>query len=129
MLVSITTTGSVFIWAYIISQNWDVYAPGFRSLSQNVEYIESETEFDINPPDTNADDTTREDPATVCSHIHVLEPFQGMSRQDCWHSCIHASGHRNTSSFGIDIASCGDVILYSRCRAFLSTTGVDVDTI
>jgi hypothetical protein len=47
--VSITAAGSVLVWAYIISQNWEAYAPGFRSLTSNQEYEESETEFDLNP--------------------------------------------------------------------------------
>ena len=37
------------VWAHLLSQQWDVYAPGFRSLQQNEEYVESETEFDLNP--------------------------------------------------------------------------------
>lgn len=37
------------VWAHLLAQQWDVYAPGFRSLRQNEEYVESETEFDMNP--------------------------------------------------------------------------------
>ena len=49
MLLSMTAAGRVFIWAHILKENWEVFAPGFRSLEKNVEYIESETEFDLNP--------------------------------------------------------------------------------
>lgn len=55
ILLSITEVGTVLVWAYILAQNWDVYAPGFRILSHNEEYVESETEFDLNPKETAAD--------------------------------------------------------------------------
>ena len=72
-------TGSVYIWAYIISQNWDVYAPGFTSLASNVEYVESETEFDLNRPDDDEQSKQPSEPAAVrsslCMHevLHILE--------------------------------------------------------
>lgn len=59
-------TGSVYVWAYIISQNWDVYAPGFTSLASNVEYVESETEFDLNSPDEDEQSKQPIEPAEVC---------------------------------------------------------------
>lgn len=49
ILLSRTDRGTVMVWARLMSQQWDVYAPGFRSLRQNEEYVESETEFDMNP--------------------------------------------------------------------------------
>jgi hypothetical protein len=65
LLVSITNTGSVFVWAYMIAQNWDVYAPGFRMLLQNEEYVESETEFDINPKEGENDCREADEPSSV----------------------------------------------------------------
>lgn len=47
MLVTVTATGRIYIWAHILSQNWDVFAPGFRTLTANEIYVESETEFDL----------------------------------------------------------------------------------
>jgi hypothetical protein len=55
----------VFVWGYMISQNWDVYAPGFRSLSQNVVYVESETEFDINEAEEKHEDHAAKEPDEV----------------------------------------------------------------
>lgn len=49
--MSVTVTGRVFLWAHMIKENWETFAPGFRSLAQNKEHIESETEFDLNPDD------------------------------------------------------------------------------
>jgi hypothetical protein len=51
ILLSRTDHGTVLVWAHLLAQQWDVYAPGFRSLQQNEEYVESETEFDANPKD------------------------------------------------------------------------------
>ena len=48
------------VWAHLLSQQWDVYAPGFRSLLQNEEYVESETEFDLNPKGEEATAPTQE---------------------------------------------------------------------
>jgi hypothetical protein len=49
----------------MIAQNWDVYAPGFRMLLQNEEYIESETEFDVNPKEGEDNDRQSEEPESV----------------------------------------------------------------
>jgi hypothetical protein len=67
LIASITGTGSVYIWAYIISQSWDVYAPGFRNLAQNEEYVENETAFDINDVAAAGEHTGPAEPATVRS--------------------------------------------------------------
>ena len=77
--MSLTTHGSVFVWAYMISQNWEVYAPGFRSLTQNEEYVESETEFDLSPTKGDDEDKGAEEPETVCSKSLALS---------CRHRCF-----------------------------------------
>lgn len=68
ILLSITGVGTVLVWAYILAQNWDVYAPGFRILSHNEEYVESETEFDLNPEARTADG----------SQMGTIEPVRPM---------------------------------------------------
>jgi hypothetical protein len=49
ILASVTDNGTIFLWANLLAQQWEVYAPSFRSLTSNEEYVESETEFDMNP--------------------------------------------------------------------------------
>ena len=65
VLTSITKTGAVYIWAYVIGQNWDVFAPGFKSLPRNVEYVESETEFDLDAAVTDGAAGDSDEPAEV----------------------------------------------------------------
>lgn len=65
MLLTVTVAGGLFIWAYIIAENWDVFAPGFRSLSHNKEHVESETEFDLNPKDDGEARATSPPPAEI----------------------------------------------------------------
>ncbi len=37
----------MYIWSKIYSENWSAFAPDFRELDQNTEYIEREDELDI----------------------------------------------------------------------------------
>ena len=69
-----TDRGTVMVWAHLLSQQWDVYAPGFRSLQQNEEYVESETEFDLNPKGEQA--PARQLDLTCKVHNHFMVPFK-----------------------------------------------------
>lgn len=73
ILLSMTDSGTVLVWAYILAQNWDVYAPGFRMLSHNEEYVESETEFDLDHHENQG----------VDQHMDTLE-------QVCWVPLIYS---------------------------------------
>jgi len=46
-IVSVSTSGSIFVWGSRFTENWSAYAPGFKELEENEEYIEKEDEFDI----------------------------------------------------------------------------------
>ena len=75
MLLSINNNGSVYIWAYLLSQNWDVFAPGFRSLTRNEEYVESETEFDINELEEQSGGKQLPEPDMVCASAQPIGKF------------------------------------------------------
>lgn len=49
IVVSVSLTGLVYIWAKDYTENWSAFAPDFKELEENEEYVEREDEFDINP--------------------------------------------------------------------------------
>ncbi|XP_073278260.1 protein RBL-like [Primulina huaijiensis] len=75
IVVSVSLTGLVYIWAKDYTENWSAFAPDFKELEENEEYVEREDEFDLVPEtekvkdsDINEDDeidivTVERDPA------------------------------------------------------------------
>lgn len=49
IVVSVSWTGLVYIWAKDYTENWSAFAPDFKELEENEEYVEREDEFDIVP--------------------------------------------------------------------------------
>ncbi|KAM7268176.1 hypothetical protein ACFE04_010342 [Oxalis oulophora] len=47
IIVSVSLTGLVYIWAKDYTENWSAFAPDFKELEENEEYVEREDEFDI----------------------------------------------------------------------------------
>ncbi|KAK3011975.1 hypothetical protein RJ639_011179, partial [Escallonia herrerae] len=63
IVVSVALTGLVYIWAKDYTENWSAFAPDFKELEENEEYVEREDEFDLIPEtekvkesDVNEDD-------------------------------------------------------------------------
>lgn len=49
VVVSVSLTGLVYIWAKDYTENWSAFAPDFKELEENEEYVEREDEFDLVP--------------------------------------------------------------------------------
>ncbi|KAI8325675.1 WD40 repeat-like protein [Martensiomyces pterosporus] len=43
---SVSTFGIIYLWTRVPQQNWNAFAPGFRELEENIDYMEPEDEFD-----------------------------------------------------------------------------------
>nr|GME13904.1 protein RBL isoform X1 [Ipomoea batatas] len=63
IVVSVSLTGLAYIWAKDYTENWSAFAPDFKELEENEEYVEREDEFDLVPetekakePDVNEDE-------------------------------------------------------------------------
>ncbi len=42
-------SGVIYLWAKDYTENWSAFAPDFKELEENEEYVEREDEFDIMP--------------------------------------------------------------------------------
>ncbi|KAI3794562.1 hypothetical protein L1987_37194 [Smallanthus sonchifolius] len=49
IVVSVSLTGLVYIWVKDYTENWRAFAPDFKELEENEEYVEQEDEFDLMP--------------------------------------------------------------------------------
>ena len=49
IVVSVSLNGLVYIWAKDYTENWSAFAPDFKELEENEEYVEREDEFDLIP--------------------------------------------------------------------------------
>lgn len=49
IVVSVSLAGLVYIWAKDYTENWSAFAPDFKELEENEEYVEREDEFDLMP--------------------------------------------------------------------------------
>eukprot|EP00898_Chlorokybus_atmophyticus_P008255 jgi/Chlat1/8430/Chrsp80S07845 len=48
IIASVASSGFVYIWAKSCTENWSAFAPDFKELEENEEYVEREDEFDLN---------------------------------------------------------------------------------
>ena len=51
IMLSLSSSGDVYVWAKNYTEKWSAFAPDFRELDENEEYVEREDEFDLAPHD------------------------------------------------------------------------------
>ena len=49
VVASVSMSGVIYLWAKDYTENWSAFAPDFKELEENEEYVEREDEFDIMP--------------------------------------------------------------------------------
>jgi WD40 repeat protein len=59
LLVLVYQSGSILVYHKTVAENWSAYAPSFREVSENVEYVEAEDEFDFDPDGSSVYDRRR----------------------------------------------------------------------
>ncbi|KAK4533165.1 hypothetical protein CCYA_CCYA15G4022 [Cyanidiococcus yangmingshanensis] len=59
LLVLTYQSGSIQVYHKTVAENWSAYAPSFREVSENVEYVEAEDEFDFDPDGSSVYDRRR----------------------------------------------------------------------
>lgn len=73
LMVTVSSTGRVYIWAQIYNEEWSAFAPDFQELEENTEYEEKEDEFDINPKLTDAAAAAAGDKAAAADDPHSAD--------------------------------------------------------
>lgn len=80
VMASVSLSGVVYLWAKDYTENWSAFAPDFKELEENEEYVEREDEFDMVP------DTDKVKPAEVDQNeeidILTLEKIAAFSDSD-----------------------------------------------
>ncbi|URD75467.1 WD domain, G-beta repeat [Musa troglodytarum] len=132
LVVSVSVAGLVYIWAKDYTENWSAFAPDFKELEENEEYVEREDEFDLMPESEkvkelviNQDEevdilTVEKDSAFSDSDASQEElcflpavPFPDPEQQDkCLGSSLKLGDSNHTGSpFSVEAAQNGQAIL------------------
>nr|XP_043610934.1 protein RBL [Erigeron canadensis]XP_043610935.1 protein RBL [Erigeron canadensis] len=109
IVVSVSLTGLVYIWAKDYTENWSAFAPDFKELEENEEYVEREDEFDLMPEiekvkesETNEDDevdVTTVDKDTSFSDSDISqEELYFLPADPCPDVSVHPEKHTESTT-------------------------------
>ncbi|KAF9348954.1 hypothetical protein BGX26_012689, partial [Mortierella sp. AD094] len=83
IVASVSSYGTIHIWATNYQENWSAFAPDFKELEENIDYEEREDEFDIVPEEEASkrkhDD---EDVLVDVTTIEKINPFNDSDSED-----------------------------------------------
>uniref|UniRef100_A0A7N0RCH2 Uncharacterized protein n=1 Tax=Kalanchoe fedtschenkoi TaxID=63787 RepID=A0A7N0RCH2_KALFE len=81
IVASVSLIGLVYIWAKEYTENWSAFAPDFKELEENEEYIEREDEFDVMPETEKVKEITIDEDIEV--DIMTMDKDSTFSGSDC----------------------------------------------
>ncbi|KAG0629568.1 hypothetical protein M758_1G113300 [Ceratodon purpureus] len=80
VVASVSMSGVIYLWAKDYTENWSAFAPDFKELEENEEYVEREDEFDIMPETDKVKPTRVDEDADV--DIMTTEKVAAFSDSD-----------------------------------------------
>ncbi|KAI1314743.1 hypothetical protein EDD11_001757 [Mortierella claussenii] len=83
IVASVSSYGTIHIWATNYQENWSAFAPDFKELEENIDYEEREDEFDIVPEDeASKRKQVDEDVLIDVTTIEKINPFSDSDSED-----------------------------------------------
>ncbi|KAF9183761.1 hypothetical protein BGZ51_003823 [Haplosporangium sp. Z 767] len=83
IIASVSSYGTIHIWATNYQENWSAFAPDFKELEENIDYEEREDEFDI-VPEEEASKRKHDDEDVIIdvTTIEKINPFNDSDSDD-----------------------------------------------
>ncbi|KAG0267495.1 hypothetical protein BG011_004529 [Mortierella polycephala] len=83
IIASVSSYGTIYIWATNYQENWSAFAPDFKELEENIDYEEREDEFDI-VPEEEASKRKHDDEDVIIdvTTIEKINPFNDSDSDD-----------------------------------------------
>ncbi|KAF9375950.1 hypothetical protein BGX21_003648, partial [Mortierella sp. AD011] len=83
IVASVSSYGTIHIWATNYQENWSAFAPDFKELEENIDYEEREDEFDI-VPEEEASKRKHDDEDVIVdvTTIEKINPFNDSDSED-----------------------------------------------
>ncbi|KAF9084337.1 hypothetical protein BGX23_010597 [Mortierella sp. AD031] len=83
IVASVSSYGTIHIWATNYQENWSAFAPDFKELEENIDYEEREDEFDIVPEEEASKRRhVDEDVVIDVTTIEKANPFNDSDSED-----------------------------------------------